>query len=318
MNTTLSRIRRGVRIAALALAIGAAGYAAVDAHAAEAPAPAHAATAGHGIAVQVVGSGTPVLFIPGLNSGADTWRDTCAALQASHVQCHLVQLPGFAGQPAVASKAYLDEMSRGLLDYIRDRHLAHPVVVGHSLGGIVALKMAIAQPKAIGKLAIIDALPFLPAVQNPAATGAGMQPVAAGVREQLLKADDAAYRAQAEAAARGMVHDAARVAEVARWSAASDRATTAQAMYEMMTTDLRPALGAIRAPTLVLGSWAGYAPYGATKASTTQVFQGQYAKLAGVHIALSEAGYHFLMWDDAKWLQSQLRGFIVDGAAAAH
>ena len=48
-----------------------------------------------GLAVEVIGSGRAVLMIPGLNSHADTWRETCAALQAERVQCHIVTLPGF-------------------------------------------------------------------------------------------------------------------------------------------------------------------------------------------------------------------------------
>lgn len=305
---SLTLIRRGIRLAALALALGATGLAARDARAADAP--------DHGITVTVVGEGRAVLMIPGLNSGADTWKETCAALQADHVQCLIAQLPGFAGQPAVASEHYLDDMSQGLLDYLARHHLAHPVVVGHSLGGVVALKMAIAQPQAIGKLVIVDALPFLPAAQNPAATAQSMQSVVAGLKARTLNADAAAYRAQAEATARGMVHAPARVAQIVGWGMASDRATTAQAMGEMMTTDLRPSLGAIKAPTLVLASWAAYAPYGATKESTAQLFRSQYAKLDGVRVEMSQAGYHFLMWDDPQWLQSQLRGFI-DGKATA-
>ncbi|UGB38543.1 alpha/beta fold hydrolase [Frateuria soli] len=303
----LALIRRGLRLAALALAVGTAGLAARDAR---------AAAPEHGITVTVVGEGRPVLMIPGLNSGADTWKETCAALQADHVQCLIAQLPGFAGQPAIASEHYLDDISQGLLDYLDRHRLTHPVVVGHSLGGVVALKMAIARPRAIAKLVIVDALPFLPGAQNPAATAQAMQPVVAGLKAQMLKADDAAYRAQAEATARGMVHDPARVAQIVGWGMASDRATTAQAMGEMMTTDLRPALGAIEAPTLVLGSWAAYAPYGATRDSTAQLFRNQYARLDGVRVEMSQAGYHFLMWDDPKWLQAQLRGFI-DGKATA-
>jgi pimeloyl-ACP methyl ester carboxylesterase len=46
--------------------------------------------------VEVVGTGKPVLMVPGLNSAASVWRETCAALQPQ-VQCHIVQLPGFAG-----------------------------------------------------------------------------------------------------------------------------------------------------------------------------------------------------------------------------
>ena len=84
----------------------------------------------------------------------------------------------------------------------------------------------------------------------------------------------------------------------------------------MMTTDLRPQVARITVPTLVLGSWAAYAPYGSTKESTTQIFRSQYAQLEGVRIELSDTGYHFLMWDDPQWLQSQVRGFIGKSSVA--
>lgn len=265
--------------------------------------------------VEVVGKGRPVLMIPGLNSAAETWRETCEALQDAKVQCHLVQLPGFAGQPAaksgrLADARYLDGMRDRLLAYIEARQLDKPVVMGHSLGGVVALEMAIAQPDAIGELVIVDSLAFLGAVRDPAATEESMRPMADAMRRQMLAQDDAGYRAGVENTVKGLAQGEQRIATLRAWGEASDRGTTTQAMYEMMTTDLRPQLARIKAPTLLLGSWAGYAPYGATKESTAQIFESQYAKLEGVRIELSDTGYHFLMWDDPQWLQAQVRGFI--------
>lgn len=50
---------------------------------------AHAATAGAPgagkVQVEVVGKGRPLLMIPGLNSSAEVWRETCLALK--DVQC---------------------------------------------------------------------------------------------------------------------------------------------------------------------------------------------------------------------------------------
>jgi hypothetical protein len=77
-----------------------------------------------------------------------------------------------------------------------------------------------------------------------------------------------------------------------------------------MTTDMRDRIATIKVPTLVLGSWAAFAPYGSTKASTQAIFATQYQKLKGVEIALSETGYHFLSWDDAAWLNQQLNTFL--------
>ena len=64
--------------------------------------------------VEIVGQGRPVLMIPGLNSAASTWDLTCAALQPG-VQCHIVQLPGSAGAPPVATDNFLAGMALSLL-----------------------------------------------------------------------------------------------------------------------------------------------------------------------------------------------------------
>ncbi|GAB3099477.1 alpha/beta fold hydrolase [Lysobacter terrae] len=276
---------------------------------------AHAATPQtfRDLKVEVVGEGRPVLMVPGLNSAGETWSETCAALQEDHVQCHIVTLPGFAGQPSATDankQAWLDDMRDRLLAYVDARKLKHPIVMGHSLGGFLALQMAIKQPERFDRVVIVDALAFLGAVRNPAATADEVRPMAEAMRKQMLAQDEAGYRAGVAANLQGMVHDPKRVATLATWGNASDRTITAQAMYEMMTTDLRGELGRIQVPTLVLGAWAAYAPYGVTKESTAALYQAQYAKLKGVRVEMSEGGYHFLMWDDPQWLQQQVRGFI--------
>ena len=263
------------------------------------------------VQVEVVGSGKPVLMIPGLNSGAEIWRATCAALQPQ-VQCHLVQLPGFAGAAAAdpLPEDFLPAMRDELLAYAKAQKLQQPAVIGHSLGGVLALQMAIAAPDAVGPLVIVDSLPFYAAIQNPQTTAASVKPMADQLRAGMLAAEPAAYQAQAEAALKGMLHDQGHLPVLVRWARESDRATTAAAMHSMLVNDLRDAVAGIRAPTLVLGSWAAYRPMGATQASTRGIFAAQYAKLPGVRIEMSAEGFHFLMWDDPQWLYGQIRSFL--------
>ncbi|KQY55090.1 alpha/beta hydrolase [Lysobacter sp. Root494] len=299
-----SKFRRAFRIFAASFALSFAAWNV-----------AHAATpeSFQGLKIEVVGKGRPVLMIPGLNSAGETWGETCAALQADHVQCHIVTLPGFAGLAPVADAskdAWLADMRDRLLAYVESRKLRHPVVMGHSLGGFLALQMAIRQPAAFERLVIVDSLAFLGAVQNPAATAESVKPMAEAMRSRMRAQDDASYRAGVSATLKGLVHDPARVELLTAWGNASDRAITSEAMYEMMTIDLRDQLDRVRVPTLVLGAWAAYAPYGSTKESTAAIYRAQYARLAGVRIEMSEGGYHFLMWDDPQWLQSQVRGFL--------
>ena len=270
----------------------------------------HAAAASfEGISIEVVGKGKPVLMIPGLNSSADVWKETCAGLQPQ-VQCHIVNLPGFAGVPAVETESFVTDMRDRLLRYTDQKKLKKPAIVGHSLGGELALMMAIEAPKRFEQIVVVDSLPFFGGVRNPNATAADVKPMAENMRAGMLASDDATYKAQARMYLAGMSNQKERMETLALWGDTSDRKTTAQAMYELTITDLRADLAKVETPTLVLGAWASYAQYGATKDSVRKTFETQYAALDGVKIELSEGGYHFLMWDDPQWLQGQVRGFL--------
>ncbi len=268
----------------------------------------HAATTEfHDLRVDVVGQGRPVLMIPGLNSAASTWDQTCAALQPG-VQCHIVQLPGFAGAPAVATDNFLNGMRDRLLAYVDDRRLDRPVVMGHSLGGVLALEMAAEKPGRIDRLVIVDSLPFLAGIRG--ATPEAARGMAAGMRQQMLSATQEQWEAGARQGSMGMSRNPANNERVYGWSLASDRATSAQAMSELWGEDLRPLLPRIKTPTLVLGAWAAFEPMGSTLDSTKKIFEAQYAGLDGARIAMSQRGFHFLMWDDADWLVGEVKGFL--------
>jgi pimeloyl-ACP methyl ester carboxylesterase len=268
-----------------------------------------------GMKVEVIGKGRPLVMIPGLNSSAEVWRETCQALQPE-VQCHIVQLPGFAGQAPVKEAHWLEAMRDRVLAYADHAKLQHPDLIGHSLGGFVGLEVSIKAPERFAHVVIVDSLPFLGAARDPKATAETVRPMADGMRAGMLAADEATYKAQIRGSVAGLTNHADRVPTLAGWGEASDRNTTSQAMYELMTTDLRPALGAARTPTLVLGAWAAYAPYGSTQASTQAIFEQQYAAHPSVRIKLSDTGYHFLMWDDPKWLQQEVRAFLALPAVA--
>jgi len=296
-----------LRRASTALALALAGAAA-----SAAPTPTSTHETFRDMSVDVAGNGRAVLLIPGLNSAASTWTATCAALQP--VQCHVVQLPGFVGLPAVPSAHWLEDMRDRLLAYVDARHLGPVVVVGHSLGGELALMMAIKSPASVSRLVIVDSLPFLGAVRDPSATPESTRAMAEQMRAQMAGATRAQVEASVRPMARGMAQAPADVDRLVAWSLASDRGTSAQAWYELWTTDLRADIAAIRCPTLALGSWAAYAPMGATEDSTRSIFAAQYAALPGARIHMSKAGYHFLMWDDPAWFVDEVRAALRDGA----
>ena len=265
-------------------------------------------------AVRVVGKGQPMLLIPGLTCPGAVWDETVAHYQKQY-QCHIISLAGFGGvAPATVTDPLLPAVRDQLLAYIKTQKLNRPVVVGHSLGGFLALALSVAAPTAIGPLVIVDSLPFLAAIQNPATTVETAKPMAAGMRQQMKQGHQPAATQRQMVA--GMVTDTARQALVARWGMASDPGTVAQAYYDLFTTDLRADISRIQQPVLVLGAWAAYAQYGSTKESTRAIFAQQYAKLPQVRIEMSEAGRHFLMYDDTAWFLAQSDAFLKQQAVA--
>jgi pimeloyl-ACP methyl ester carboxylesterase len=75
-------------------------------------------------------------------------------------------------------------MRRAVADSIREQHLEKPILIGHSLGGVLALAVAADAPDLVGGVMVVDSLPLLPASMNPSATPDSVRPFA----DQMLYA----------------------------------------------------------------------------------------------------------------------------------
>jgi pimeloyl-ACP methyl ester carboxylesterase len=106
------------------------------------------------------------------------------------------------------------------------------------------------------------------------------------------------------------------VARATEWGLRSDKTAVADAYYELLVTDLRPGLGKIASPALVMGSWAGMKQF-ATREQIEETFRKQYAGLADVRVVLSENGKHFLMYDDPAWMFGEMEAFLTPKAVSS-
>jgi pimeloyl-ACP methyl ester carboxylesterase len=105
----------------------------------------------------VRGSGEPVLLIHGLGSSGCDWALQVPALE-TRFQTIVPDLPGCGHSTAAQGESSIADFAAclwGLLD-----HLGHERVniIGFSLGGAVALEMALQRPQSVPRLALINSL----------------------------------------------------------------------------------------------------------------------------------------------------------------
>lgn len=293
------RILRCAASALLALAAASAAPAA----------PARGAFASDRMTVEVRGEGNDdVILIPGLASSRDVWKEAADVLAARH-RVHLVQVAGFAGEPARASAdgnvvaPLVEELDR----YIREARLGQPAVVGHSLGGATALALAERHPDAVGRLVIVDALPFFPMLFGPV-TAEQVRPQADAMRDATLAMPPAQFAAAQERTMQRLVKSDAMRPVALRWSLDSDRSTLARAAHELMVTDLRADLPKVHVPAMVI--YAADEAAGLPGARADALYGAAYQDLAGVKLVRIDDASHFLMWDQPARFAKELDAFL--------
>ena len=262
------------------------------------------------LSVEVIGSGPDVILIPGLASSREVWRPLATRLSATH-RVHLVQLAGFAGEawshgdgPFVAPE--VAELAR----YIETAGLQRPAVIGHSMGGLSGLLLAQAHPERVGRLMIVDALPFYSALFGPTITPEQARPFAAQAAAGILAADDTMFRAQQTQTAEALSRDPATREAMVAWSMASDRHAFAAAMTDVMTTDARPGLAAMTTPVTAL--YAVDADGGPPPAMAQALWEREYATLPGVRVIRVEDSRHFIMADQPGRFATLVDQFLAD------
>ena len=142
--------------------------------------------AGTTVRIRELGSGDPVLLLHGFADSLDTWRHTVPALARSH-RVIAVDLPGFGESRAVAHRplvAWYGHFVEELIGELAPRRRV--TLVGNSLGGAVALDVALRRPLRVSKLVLVGCaglgdgvplwwklvtaqIPMLPPLASPAA-----------------------------------------------------------------------------------------------------------------------------------------------------
>lgn len=263
------------------------------------------------IAVTSQGSGPDVILIPGLGSSPRAWAGTVAALPG--YRYHLVQVKGFAGAPAEANAtgSVAAPVAAEIARYIREARLNKPAVIGHSMGGTIGMMLAARNPQSVGRLMVVDMLPFIGAMFAPGATPDSVRPIAEQIRAGMSAPPSPATEKMLEEIINGMVRTESARAAVLADSRASDRNASANSYYELVTTDVTPELPRITAPVRVLYVTPTGAP-GAplNDAQMDAIYRTAYSKVPNATLTRVPDSAHFIMIDQPARFQQEVRDFL--------
>lgn len=260
------------------------------------------------IVVETRGSGPDLILVPGLASTAAVWARTAERLEGRRL--HLVSVRGFGDLAAGdnADGAVMSGVAAELRRYILQARLTRPAVVGHSMGGQIALKVAADAPGAVDRVMTVDASPFFPALISPGATVGDIEPIAQLAYQAMQFLGDEVLRAQGRDMGLDLGGAADALFGAMGWQG-GDRRVLAQALYEVMTIDLRHRLPEIVAPVSVVYGWS--ADEASPRSQTDRLFRAAYASLgAPATFERIEGAEHMVMIDRPTQFLAAMNRFL--------
>lgn len=242
------------------------------------------------IAVTTRGTGRDVLLIAGLASGPALWNGIMDKVPG--FRWHLIHVRGFAGlaPDANATGPLVQPLADEITRYIKAAGLVRPAVVGHSMGGTLAMMLGL--KGVAGRIMVVDMLPAGAAMVGGTARGMGFL---ADQLSQYFTGTKAgrAYLAQIVADAPG--------------ARGSDPDVIANALRDLANIDLGPQLGRIAVPMDVVYATGSDA---AQAAQISRNFRAAYAAKKNARLLPIGPSGHVVMADQPARFAAMLKDFL--------
>lgn len=100
------------------------------------------------------GEGDPVVFLHGWAFHSEIWQPLITAMQQKR-EIHLIDLPGFGRSNELTFSGSLEENLIAMLPYLPEK----AAYIGWSLGGLLALQLALSHPERVTRLTLLNSTP---------------------------------------------------------------------------------------------------------------------------------------------------------------
>jgi pimeloyl-ACP methyl ester carboxylesterase len=250
--------------------------------------------------VKKSGSGSKnIVFIPGFSCSGDVWNETKILFEKEYT-CYVLTMAGFAGATPQETITF-EYWKQGIAQYIKNEKINQPIIIGHSMGGGLAMALAADYPDLIQKIVVVDALPCLSSLMNPKFKAEEKSNCPEMEKQMHDMSKEQFYTMQLQSAA-ALIADTSKHQLMASWSIKSDKTTFAKMYCDFLNTDLRQKISTVKCPSLILlePSFLG----------VKETIEKQYANLKTANLQYASKGLHFIMYDDVAWYNQQLISFL--------
>jgi pimeloyl-ACP methyl ester carboxylesterase len=104
---------------------------------------------------------TAIVFLHGWRSSKEVWQGIVNKLQNLAYPIYVIDLPGFGASPAPKNDFTISDYVSIVAEFINKKHLEQVVLVGHSFGGRIGIRLAAQHQEAIKKLVLVDSAGFV-------------------------------------------------------------------------------------------------------------------------------------------------------------
>ncbi|MGB0649702.1 MAG: alpha/beta fold hydrolase [Rhodothermales bacterium] len=104
---------------------------------------------------QSYGEGPPLLIIHGLFGASGNWVTLARNVYAKHFRTVTLDLRNHGRSPHAPEFSY-DVMSQDVLMLMEEEGMEHAHIIGHSMGGKLAMHLALEHPEAVDRLVVAD------------------------------------------------------------------------------------------------------------------------------------------------------------------
>ena len=253
--------------------------------------------------VETVGLGKPVLYLPGFATPGSIWKETVENLNLER-KSYLFSYAGFNGIAPIETPWY-SNIKNAIIEYIKVNNMSDIIIIGHSMGGNLAVDIASELPNKVSKIIIVEALPCMREVMMPNVPAESLY-YDSPYNKQMLVMDMQQFKNMATMMAANMTLNEDKKDILTNWILESDRKTWVYGYTDLLKLDLRNSLNKVTCKTLILG-----ASFPNVKIAQEN-YEKQYSKLSNKTIIMATNSKHFLMFDQPEWFYETVNDFLVN------